>query len=316
MRVVFAFSDAAAANTCLAQAFIWKREFNSEIIHFSNRRHNIPHWNFPIQYVDQVTQADLQQGDILFTGTSHPESSSSFEVRAILEARKKKIYTIAFVDHWTLIRKRFELDGENILPDEIWVLDETAKTTAINEGIPEKLVHIHKNPFHIYLSSYWKSAYTRKDFAKEIGLSSRNKIVVIAPDPISLRIKDFDPGFTEVSALNDLLSALHKLKILARVVVVIKAHPLQPVELLNPILDQYTSLGLTIKLLTQSDNPELINLADLVIGFYSNFLLEAHAMNKSVIRYFPGNLAVDPLKHLSYLPPISNPSQALLSLQS
>lgn len=312
MCVAFAFSDAAAANACLAQAFILKKEFDCEVSLFSNRQRNYSHWNFPIQYIDEVTPAQLQHIDLVFTGTSHPESSGAFELKAIQQSQSKNIHTIAFVDHWTLIRTRFESRDEIVYPDEIWVLDKTAKEIAIKEGIPEKLIRVHQNPFLTYLSSYWKSAYIGKDYTKEIGLPSDKKIIVIAPDPVSLRLKEANPGFTEANALHDLLATLGKLN--KPLTIVLKAHPLQPMEILQPVLDQYSSLGVTI--LTESNNPELVNIADLVIGFYSNFLLEAHALNKPVLRYFPGNPKLDPLQHFSQLAPISNPSQALLSLQA
>lgn len=312
MRIAFAFSDAAAAHACLAQAFTLKQEFNCKIVLLSNRQRHFPHWNFPVQYTDHVTESHLRDCDLLFTGTSHPESSDSFEVQAIRTAKTKNIYTIAFVDHWTLIRTRFESGGEIIFPNEVWVLDEIAKSTAIQEGVPEKIIRIHQNPFLLYLATYWKSAYAGKEYATEIGLPSDKKIVVIAPDPVSIRLQHVNPGFTEASALHDLLNALSELA--KPLTIVLKAHPLQPMEVLHPILNQHSSLR--VRVIKESNNPELIHLADLVIGFYSNFLLEAQAMNKPVLRYFPGNLKLDPLQHLTRIPPISNPSQALLSLQA
>jgi len=316
-RVVFVFSDAAGANACLAQAFILQKENNCEITCFSNKQNfHEAQWPFLVQLKEKITESDLQNADVLFTGTSHPESSSHFELKAIQLAKSKYLNTIAYVDHWTNISLRFEWNGEMVYPNEVWLPDQMAQTMAIKEGVPEKIIQIRKNPYLAYLASHWKSVYPEKGYAKKLLLPSSKKIIVIAPDPISLRTKDFDPGFTEVSALTALLESIQKSGMQDRVAVVIKAHPLQPVEVLLPALNHFISLGLTLKVLTESNNPELINIADLVIGFYSNFLLEAREMNKSVVRYFPGNSELDPLKHLVDLPSISNASEALLSLQS
>lgn len=313
-RVVFAFSDTAGANACLAQAFIIHKEIKCNVACLSNKPIASTLWATSVQVKQQLTEGDLQHADVLFTGTSHPITSGHFELHAIHVAKAKKIYTIAFVDHWTSIAKRFELNGINVFPDEIWLPDEFAKSIALKEGIPEALIRVHVNPYLIYLSSHWKSAYPEKSYTLKLGLSSKKKLIVIAPDPVSLRIQDFDPGFTETTALHDLLGVISQSEVQDRVLILIKAHPLQPLEAIQPVIDQYSSIDL--KLITKSDNPELINIADLVVGFYSNFLVEALAMNKPILRYYPGDPTLDPFRHLSRLSPISNPSQALLSLQA
>jgi hypothetical protein len=313
-QVVFAFSDAAGANACLAQAFIIQKENQCSVSCFSNKSMASTHWTTSVQLKHSIIESDLKQAGVLFTGTSHPTTSDHFELQAIRLAKAKKIHTIALVDHWTNIVMRFNLKGETIFPDEIWLLDDQAKTIAVQEGVPETLIRVKRNPYLVYLSSYWKSAYAEKSYAKKSGISVEKKIIVIAPDPVSLRIQDFNPGFTEITALDDLFDAITQSGIQDRMTVVIKAHPLQPMDVLRTVLDQHSALN--VKLITESDNPELINIADLVIGFYSNFLLEAHAMGKPVLRYFPGEPATDPLRHLSQLTPISNRSQALLSLQA
>lgn len=45
-------------------------------------------------------------------------------------ARRLGIKSIAVIDHWTNYRERFIRDGEEILPDEIWVSDAYAMTMA------------------------------------------------------------------------------------------------------------------------------------------------------------------------------------------
>ena len=50
-------------------------------------------------------------------------------------------------------------------------------------------------------------------------------------------------------------------------------------------------------LLKDADPLELAHASDIVVGFYSNLLLEAEALGKNVIRYFPGKQEADLLRH-------------------
>jgi hypothetical protein len=45
--------------------------------------------------------------------------------------------------------------------------------------------------------------------------------------------------------------------------------------------------------------PDLVHASDVVLGFFSNLLLEADALGRPVVRYHPGDAALDPLSHLS-----------------
>ena len=58
----------------------------------------------------------------------------------------------------------------------------------------------------------------------------------------------------------------------SEVFLIIKAHPLQPAEVLDKVLSKYPHDN--YKFIKEADNCELINASDLIIGFYSNFLLK------------------------------------------
>ena len=57
---------------------------------------------------------------MIITGTSQ-FSKLENEIRLI--AKKNKIYSITFLDHYVNYKKRFYLDGKLKLPDEIWSFD-------------------------------------------------------------------------------------------------------------------------------------------------------------------------------------------------
>jgi hypothetical protein len=84
---------------------------------------------------------------------------------------------------------------------------------------------------------------------------------------------------------------------------------------LESIAQLFIVHGLSTKLLREANNLELISLSEVVIGFYSNFLLDAQALHKKVLRYFPGDPLKDPLHHRQDLPAIGNTDKAFVALQ-
>ena len=71
--------------------------------------------------------SDFNNIEVLITGTGW---ASDFEHKARLEARKTGVRSIAVLDHWTNYEDRFIRNGERLLPDELWVVDEYAEGLA------------------------------------------------------------------------------------------------------------------------------------------------------------------------------------------
>lgn len=69
----------------------------------------------------------LPQCNTLISGTGW---ASTLEHDARKLAKQVGCRAIAVIDHWTNYRARFVRDGEEVLPDEIWVTDEYAKELA------------------------------------------------------------------------------------------------------------------------------------------------------------------------------------------
>jgi hypothetical protein len=72
----------------------------------------------------------LEGAQTLVSGTGW---ASSLEYSAIRKAHQHGIYSIAVIDHWVNYRTRFQRDGIEILPDEIWVSDSDARDIAGSE---------------------------------------------------------------------------------------------------------------------------------------------------------------------------------------
>lgn len=284
-KTAYAFSDAAGTNACIAM-YRLNAAFHEEQLLFSNRLNFSSELSLVVQ--NNIPDFSTSGIDCLFTGTSHPESSECFEINCIKQAKSKGVYTISFIDHWVNFKLRFNGLNEDEMPDEIWVIDENAKDLAEKEGLPSAKIKIKGNPYHYHLRTCWKPAYLSKSYLSFLGIKEDAFHILFAPDPFSIRNIYQKTGFTEGEALKDLLTIVSEIK---DTFLLIKLHPLQPEDVLLNVLEQYPNIP--HKLIKEADVPELLAASDLVIGFYSNLLLEASALQKSTIRYFPGNTEAD-----------------------
>lgn len=286
-----AFSDPAGTNSCIALFEMYRLQ-NKPLPHLYSNRSCFSSKYQPFVR-NEVPDFSHHNFDCLFTGTSHPVSSDKFEVNAIQQAKANHVHVISFIDHWMNFKLRFEGLMKEEMPDEIWVIDERAKELAIEEGLDEDKLKVKGNPYHYYLKNFWHSEFESKQYLNQLGIRTDCLHILFAPDPLSLRNRNHQTGFTEADALESILKVLSGQQF--RVCLIIKMHPLQPEEILKTILNKYKEVSHF--LLKEADNCELISACDLVIGFYSNFLLEAKTLGKPVIRFFPGNTAADLLRN-------------------
>ncbi|HEX2608141.1 MAG TPA: hypothetical protein VHK91_12210 [Flavisolibacter sp.] len=299
-KIAFCFSDPAGANACIALAAMIDVAGYEKPILFSNSDYKgaIEH-SFIISKVQEVPDWDSLDVDMIFTGTSHPDSSHNFEVRCIRRAKELRKPVISFIDHWINFSLRFGDLPIEFLPDSIWVIDEGARKLALAEGLPAEKVVISGNPYQYYLKNIWKSSFTGKQYLNTIGIGSYSKYLLFAPDPISLRLGKQQVGFTEYEVVEELISYVSTVD--KDAVLIIKLHPLQPLPEFERLAETITT---KVILLKQAVNlPELLKAVDLVIGFYSNVLLDAMAVGTKVIRYFPGKEEYDLLNQATIVVP-------------
>lgn len=303
---MLAFSDPAGAKACLALAAILEREgFAGKLSAFSNKSYDFyADWHMPVTVVSEGEESFHNVlPDWIFTGTSHPDSSGGFEWKLLKQAQEQGIFSVAFVDHWTSIGLRFQLKGETVLPDEIWLIDEHAKEAALRDGLPENRLRIRPNPYLEYIARYWQPQLNMKTILAEAGINA-TRYVLYAPDPVSLRNANGEWLFDEYSALADLLQATAGIPGLA---VLVKPHPLQDMEALRKQMNSLScEKDVSVAFAPRIDNLELMNGAALIVGFHSNFLIEAAALDKKILRYFPNSEEKDAIAHLSIGEKIGN----------
>ncbi len=72
-------------------------------------------------------EATLAEAKVLITGTGW-ESDLEHEARRL--ACKRRIPSVAVLDHWLNYRERFQRNGEEVLPNQLWVADAEAESLA------------------------------------------------------------------------------------------------------------------------------------------------------------------------------------------
>ncbi|MBS1630820.1 MAG: hypothetical protein JST27_12260 [Bacteroidetes bacterium] len=294
------FSDPAGTKACLALAALLQREQPELLVSaYSNKEYDFySHWHTHVNVVESLDLNILPyRPDWIFTGTSFPTSSACFEIKAVAQAKTMNIPVYSFVDHWTNMRLRFELQHSLVLPDRIFVLDETAKKIAIQSGLPAETLAILQNPYLTYIAKCWRPELSSLEILEAAGsIHPTGSYILYAPDPISLRNQDGKWGFDECSALRDIASAWPKS---TDATLVVKAHPLQPMGPILQVAKQAANTNnIQILFAPPVDNLELAHAAALVIGMHSNFLIEAAALGKCPVRYFPNSDELDAIAHL------------------
>lgn len=280
-RGLFVFSDPGGAKPLLALAREFKKIGDLQVI--SDREYQF-YGDFGLEVNVIINDTALASyiinynPDFIFTATSYT-SNLEKDVRRI--AVENDITSYSFIDHWTSMLARFSKGGEVIFPDRIFLTDQAAVNIAISEGLPEDLLRYIGNPFHSFLQS-WKPTIDREKFLGTLGIPSNKLICTYAPDPLS-NVDGLDIyGYDELSATAEIKNIADILR--DSITVVLKPHPNQNIARLELIL------GDNIVLLSAgTDSNTLIYYSDLIVGFFSSFLLEAEIMGKPVYRMLLDN---------------------------
>ncbi|MGE8720198.1 CDP-glycerol glycerophosphotransferase family protein [Leptospira terpstrae] len=291
---VFVFSDPGGAKPILAYLKLNQGLLNYKV--FSDRNYDFfSDFDIPISTYnegDELTILDEFDADFLFTGTS---INSSIEVKFIKSFKEKKIKSYSFIDHYTRILPRFEWKGSHYFPDVICVVDEVAENIVRSE-IPNAEVIVSGNYFQEYIRN-WAPLIDKASFLRNIGITESKKIIVFAPDPISRanhleRYGKSEYGFDEYSVFQYLLSALPT-ELQSEYVVVVKMHPNQDKKTFLSLISQSEMnvfVGDNLHTLT------LLYYSNVLIGMFSNILIEGSILGTSVIRCLIGLKGKDPFE--------------------
>lgn len=149
----------------------------------------------------------VRASKFVLTGTSW---GGDLENLAIKEAAASKVRSAAFIDHWVNYPQRFMHDGENVLPNEIWVGDEYALPKAERE-FPPGLLRFEPNPYFADIHDEFASLPSQER-------PSHNELrILYVAEPISEHYampanRHLHPGYDEYAALEHFLQQLSFVK--------------------------------------------------------------------------------------------------------
>jgi len=224
---------------------------------------------------------DRSKPDYLFCGTS----TNGYELPFIIEARRRGISSVAFLDHWINYRERFgypETDWEKNKPDFFALSDNRAyaKAGELNLGPPLRI----KN----YYIADLLSVLGR--FKADV---SKKKSLLFISEAIEehCRLKYNDPGYegyTQTQVLTEVLDSFQSISEKWQIEnIIIRLHPAEAPDKFDYLKNNFPDIEISIE--KPGDKPlnESVATAKAVIGIKSMALLIAFLLNKPVLSYLP-----------------------------
>ena len=277
-KVLAVFSDPAGAKSVLAFLNIYGIYAN-KVTTISDRIYDFYKcFGYEVCSAEERSASEwIADAEVLIAGTSFP---ADLEFRLVHAAKEARIPSISLLDHWINMRVRYERNGLRVFPDLIGLVNEQAREQAEGEGLPSEKLEVVGNPHHEYLKR-WNPKVSRKKLLDSMGLKSNKPYLLYVPEPFSKFQLKKKYGFDEIDGLNLIIEATNALPKRA-LSIIIKGHPNQNHELFEQELAKWHDKNLIY--LYEGDINLLCFHSVAVVGFFSNALVEASILGKSVIR--------------------------------
>ena len=223
-------------------------------------------------------KSDLIEGKNIKLVITGAALGDSIDKKLIRHAKKINRTSVSIIEHWSWYRKRFELNGNLILPDHIIVNDDYAKKQAINDGLPAGKIFVGGNPHLEKLSKSKLSDVNVESWKKKNNFFGK-KIILFITEALK---GSFGPdtedylGYDEYEVLNDIIEILPD-----NAVLVIKTHP----EEENDKYIRYQSD--CVRIFQNMSIECMVKVPDLIIGMASMLLIELAMFRDDIISYRP-----------------------------
>jgi len=213
--------------------------------------------------------------DFLLTGTSW---STTLELECIHLAKKKKIPSASYLDHWVNYRERFsfpKIGWERNLPDEIWYGDEYALPLLLTNGFEKEILKYVPNEYFRTL---------KENFDKSTSIQYKYLYVC---EPVADHMKELygDPmylGYDEFSAMESFFQRIKP----KEGKILIRLHPSEEKGKYEYIINKYSS-SFDIEYSKHSTLVTDINLSEKVVGCESMAMVMAVLAEKEVYTLIP-----------------------------
>lgn len=253
----------AALYDCLDYEIFWVGSDISNPIFSTKGINPTEHWE------------ELKNIRLVITGTS---LGWGIDKQLIEWATFKKIPSISIIDHWNWYKKRFEFNGDLFYPDRIIINDEYARSEAIKDGIPKRMLVVGGNPQLEELLTKSTVQFDASSWKLENNLPDGRLIAFICEslkDDFPLGSRDY-LGYDEFLVLEQILDVLP-----LDTTLLIKLHP----EELEDKYKKYTAKNVFI----MRDCPlgAMVSGIDLIVGMGSILLIELAMLRKDIVSFRP-----------------------------
>jgi surface carbohydrate biosynthesis protein len=272
-------------------------------------KNSISHSIFQYYLVNDASESSMEKileaesPNLVLTGQSAQDYSHRYVIdqTITIAAKSKNIPVLSVSDFWTNRKPYFSdiYTGEQFryLPDMITVIDDLQKNIMIGEGFPWERLIITGNPYFDRLADLAKNFMEKEKTRKELGLSLDSFVLLYASQDIDSYYgsDSSDPkylGYTQKTALHDLIMALDSLIPSHDIEMIVKPHPSENERGLAEMIRGHENYHLIDK---NSDSIKAVLASDLIISPFSTVLIEAAYMDKPGISIQPGLLEKDML---------------------
>lgn len=265
------------------------------------------------------------QPDLVITGTSFDPGP---ELAMIRVSRETGVRCLTVLDAWTNYRRRFLMEGETdlsdeLLPDVIAVMDDFAVREMQELGFPVDRLRVVGQPAFdrfLELARSWEHGRGRQALRHQLGARHGETLVAFFSQPIAeLYGPPGSPtyrGYDEWDALRGLLRAMALLVSQGKPMrLAVKLHPKEPVGKYADLLVHVAVPAITVQI---ADADSLALTADVVVGMTSIVLVKAFLAGRLVISLQPNLVGTDALVlgRAGYLEPVTDLAALPQALQS
>ncbi len=217
---------------------------------------------------------------LIITGTSY---KFKIDKKLLIFAKKQKIKSISFIEHWSLYYRRFKYKNTLLLPDKIFVNDKIAKNDCIKEGLPKDKITIVGNPRLEEIAIKNNNIKYKKNKISNINkkfyrIGNEKSILFISEHLKNLKENDDDfLGYSEFEVFNSIINNLEKTN-----KIFIKLHPSEEIKKYKKYLNHNN-----IFIDKSIDLREIVKRYDIIIGMASMLLLELSVFEKPIFSFRP-----------------------------
>jgi hypothetical protein len=265
--------DHRRLSTCLAgpALSLWRRQYGEPLVTY---------------LIDALNGAST-----LFSGTSW---ASDLEHEARRLARQRGIHSISVIDHWVNYRERFIRNGEEVLPDQIWVSDSYAKELA--EAV-FPCTEVIEQP-NVYLANLVEEV----ERIQQAGvLRHRNRVLYVL-EPIRGHWGTLN-ALGEFLALDYFIDNLAQLALTGDVQIRLRPHPSDPPGKYDPWIARQRDPRITLDV--ENSLTEALAWSNVVAGCQTYAMVVALSTGRTVYSSIP-----------PWAPPCCLPHQAIVKVAS